>query len=60
MFGIQKLPGLDKIPEEEFISQLEQCGLKIGSAKGKINTKEISVAAATICGIFYAMARLNK
>ena len=26
----------------------------------KINTKEISVAAATICGIFYAMARLNK
>ena len=35
------MPGLDKIPEEEFISQLEQCGLKIGSAKGKINTKEI-------------------
>ena len=33
--------GLNKISEQELIEQLEQCGLKVGTAKYKINTKQI-------------------
>lgn len=36
-----EVTGLSKISEQELIEQLENCGLKVGTAKQKIDTKQI-------------------
>ncbi len=36
-----EVTGLSKISEQELIEQLENCGLKVGTAKQKVDTKQI-------------------